>query len=202
MTLFKWQTVLLGPSVEPCQVLPLQPKVHLGAVAMNYWSLTIRCNLVSCLGHLLGESYPSAEIQLAYSIAPADWAESALNGETKKSLLVCSIFTGCLVLLTLCWTKLRRSNDLSFNHAVLQLNNCMFVFSIWIFRNLGSVFRLVCVSAQSHTVITDYTVDVKKRDNMATHSPFSLLIKRTLKKCKDNLRLCDEKWQKVRSTWE
>ena len=27
-------------------------------------------------GHLLGESYPSAEIQLVYSAAPANWAKT------------------------------------------------------------------------------------------------------------------------------
>ena len=30
--------------------------------------------LVSLPGHLLGGSYPSAEVQLVYSTAPADWA--------------------------------------------------------------------------------------------------------------------------------
>ena len=30
--------------------------------------------LVSCPGHTLRESYPSAEMQLVYSIIPADWA--------------------------------------------------------------------------------------------------------------------------------
>ena len=30
--------------------------------------------LVSYPGHSLGESYPSAEVQLVYSTAPADWA--------------------------------------------------------------------------------------------------------------------------------
>ena len=30
--------------------------------------------LVSYPGHLLGESYPSAEMQLVYSATPADWA--------------------------------------------------------------------------------------------------------------------------------
>ena len=31
--------------------------------------------LVSYLGHSLGESNPSAEMQLVYSAAPADWAD-------------------------------------------------------------------------------------------------------------------------------
>ena len=31
--------------------------------------------LMSYLGHLLGESYPSAEMQLVYSTAPANWAK-------------------------------------------------------------------------------------------------------------------------------
>ena len=31
--------------------------------------------LMSYLGHSLGSSYPSAEMQLVYSIAPGDWAE-------------------------------------------------------------------------------------------------------------------------------
>ena len=31
--------------------------------------------LVSYPGHLLGESYPSAEMQLVYSIVPVDWAK-------------------------------------------------------------------------------------------------------------------------------
>ena len=37
--------------------------------------------LVSYLGHLLGESYPSAEKQSVYSTAPADWAESKIESK-------------------------------------------------------------------------------------------------------------------------
>ena len=37
--------------------------------------------LLSYIGHSLGESYPSAEIQSVYSIAPADW-ESGDRDET------------------------------------------------------------------------------------------------------------------------
>ena len=35
--------------------------------------------LVSCPGHLLGVSYNSAEMQLVYSTAPADWAMICLH---------------------------------------------------------------------------------------------------------------------------
>ena len=35
--------------------------------------------LVSYLGHSLGKSYPSAEMQLVYSTAPADWATQRLD---------------------------------------------------------------------------------------------------------------------------
>ena len=38
---------------------------------------------VSYAGHLLGESYPSAEMRLVYSAAPADWANN--NNDNIKS---------------------------------------------------------------------------------------------------------------------
>ena len=37
--------------------------------------------LVSYAGNSLGEFYPSAEMQLMYSAAPADWASSLLNAK-------------------------------------------------------------------------------------------------------------------------
>ena len=38
--------------------------------------------LVSYPGHLLGVSYPSAEVQSVYSTAPADWASRDWNRKT------------------------------------------------------------------------------------------------------------------------
>ena len=40
--------------------------------------------LVSYLGHSLGVSYPSAEMQSVYSTDPADWACSGINIVTVK----------------------------------------------------------------------------------------------------------------------
>ena len=43
-------------------------------IPQSSWTrLNMRCSLVSCPEHLFG-SYLSTEIQLAYSTAPADWA--------------------------------------------------------------------------------------------------------------------------------
>ena len=46
-------------------VLHIPPNSKTGALSSN--------GLKSYPGHLLGGSYPSAEMQLVYSIAPADW---------------------------------------------------------------------------------------------------------------------------------
>ena len=43
------------------------------------WSLTVRLFSVIYSGHSLGESYLSIEMKLAYSAAPADWANFALR---------------------------------------------------------------------------------------------------------------------------
>ena len=40
----------------------------------KYWSLAIRCNLMTNPGNSLGSSYPSAEMQSVYSTIAADWA--------------------------------------------------------------------------------------------------------------------------------
>ena len=40
--------------------------------------------LVSYLGHSLGKAYHSAEMQLVYSVAPADWAKKKSN-ESKNN---------------------------------------------------------------------------------------------------------------------
>ena len=47
--------------------------------------------LVSYVGHLLGESYPSAEMQSVYSLAPADWVIEllVLDSNTWNHLTVC-----------------------------------------------------------------------------------------------------------------
>ena len=47
--------------------------------------------LVSYTGHLLGESYPSAEIQLVYSTSAADWTKYELGGIPVASVLDCYI---------------------------------------------------------------------------------------------------------------
>ena len=44
----------------------------------GYSSSPKSAGLVSYSGNSLGESYPSAEIQSVYSIAPADWASPGL----------------------------------------------------------------------------------------------------------------------------
>ena len=64
-------------------MLPLWAWVELGVMhwrgtrpspkPQHYWSLIIRLFTVIS-GHSLGKSYPSAEMQLVYSAAPADWA--------------------------------------------------------------------------------------------------------------------------------
>ena len=45
--------------------------------------------LLLCLGHLLGESYPSAEIQSVYSTAPTDWVIENWSLTIKCSLVSC-----------------------------------------------------------------------------------------------------------------
>ena len=49
--------------------------------------------LVSYTGHLLGGSYPSAEMQLAYSRAPVDWAVNVLEIILKISMFKISFFS-------------------------------------------------------------------------------------------------------------
>ena len=75
------------------QVLLLYVRVNLGVIAMKGystfpklqdWSLTIRCSLLSYSRHLLGGGR-SAEVQLAYSTAPADRARIK-TGKLKKKL--------------------------------------------------------------------------------------------------------------------
>ena len=66
-------------------MLPLQAKVGLGAMAIkstphspklqHYWRLTIRLFHVISRTLIMGESYPSAEMQLVYPAAPAEWFE-------------------------------------------------------------------------------------------------------------------------------
>ena len=78
-----YSLVLFDPYIGPYQVLPLQARVDLGAMAMKGLSafpqssgitgtLPSRC-LVLYPGYSLGESYPSAEMQSVYSATPADW---------------------------------------------------------------------------------------------------------------------------------
>ena len=65
-------------------MLPLQARVDLGVMAMKGYYAFPKATallkpqpsncLVSYPGHLLGESYPSAEMQSVYSAVPADWA--------------------------------------------------------------------------------------------------------------------------------
>ena len=76
-------SVLVDLEIGSYQVLPLQMRVNLGAMAIkgysafpkaqHYWSLTIR--LINVISRTLiwwggGGSYPSAEMQLVYSTAP------------------------------------------------------------------------------------------------------------------------------------
>ena len=58
-------------------------RVDLEAIAMKEYSVFPKAQLtgaspsggsMSFPGHLLGESYSSAEMQLVYTAAPADWA--------------------------------------------------------------------------------------------------------------------------------
>ena len=71
-------------SIKPIdQMQPLRAGADLGAMAIKGYSTFPKSSgitgaspdcLVSYAGHLLGKSYPSAEMQSVYSIAPADWA--------------------------------------------------------------------------------------------------------------------------------
>ena len=75
-------------------MLPLRAIVDLGAIAIkgylhstelqHYWILTIWLFSVIS-GHSLGDSCPSAELQLVYSTAPADWATGHSLGESYPS---------------------------------------------------------------------------------------------------------------------
>ena len=63
-------------------MLPLLIRVELGAMAMKGQlniteALPSDC-LVSYSGHLLGESYLFAEVQLMYPAAPVNWANHIL----------------------------------------------------------------------------------------------------------------------------
>ena len=72
-------------------MLPFRASVDLGAMAMKrcsafrqipaFTGTSLLDCLVSYSGHALetGESYPSAEKQLVYSPAPADWADMRLR---------------------------------------------------------------------------------------------------------------------------
>ena len=80
---FKCQTVLFEPYIGPCQVLLLQVRVNLGAIAMKgyitllkYPRLTIRLfNIIPRT--IVWGGHPSAEMQLVDSTAPANWAHSS-----------------------------------------------------------------------------------------------------------------------------
>ena len=56
------------------QVLPLRTRVDLRAIAIKGTPHFPSDCLVSYPGHLLGKSYPPAEMQSVYSTALADWA--------------------------------------------------------------------------------------------------------------------------------
>ena len=68
--------------IGPFQVLPLQVRVDLGAMEIRVLCIpqssktgaSLSDGLMAYPGCSLGESYPSAEIQLVYSTAPANWA--------------------------------------------------------------------------------------------------------------------------------
>ena len=77
--------VLSNPWIRPYQVLPLQARVDLGAMAMKRCSIfpkapallephhqTVKCHIKNTCW---GGGYPSAEVQSLYSTAPADWAK-------------------------------------------------------------------------------------------------------------------------------
>ena len=74
-------------------MLPLQVRVDLGVMAMvikEYFvfpkaGVSTSEYLVSYPGHLLGKSYHSAEMQSAYSTAPADQAMVALDSNVKQT---------------------------------------------------------------------------------------------------------------------
>ena len=58
-----------GPGSDDNKVV-----LHISQSSSITGSLPPDC-IVSYLGHLLRESYPSAEMQSVYSTAPADWAQ-------------------------------------------------------------------------------------------------------------------------------
>ena len=79
---FKCQTVLFDLKMRHYQVLTLEVKVNLAAMAVKMYSkfpkvprLAPHHQIVECLypGFSIVGTYPSAEIQLAYSAASVDW---------------------------------------------------------------------------------------------------------------------------------
>ena len=76
----QFSVITLFSSIWPIdrlyQVLPLQVRVDLGAMAMKGYSESHHQIVVSYSGHLLGESYSFVEMQSLYFVALADWAIS------------------------------------------------------------------------------------------------------------------------------
>ena len=99
-TQFKSQTALYYPSIRPDQVLPLQARVDLGAIAMNAYSkfpkdqgLEPHHQMIWC--HLQENrwSYPSTEMLSVYSTALADCAYEYL-AEDYAGILIRDIIRG------------------------------------------------------------------------------------------------------------
>ena len=57
----------------------------------------------SYIGHLLGESYPSAQMQSMYSTAPANWATSWMKNSAKIEELSDKIIRNFTTKFTRCW---------------------------------------------------------------------------------------------------
>ena len=68
--------VLFNPYIGPYQVLPLQARVDLEAMAIKGYSAFPKTPALLEPHHqIVRESYPSADVQSVYSTAPADWAK-------------------------------------------------------------------------------------------------------------------------------
>ena len=75
--------VLFNPKVGPYQLLPLRTRLDLGMMAINEYPVFPKALVLLKPHHqifgvipstLVGESYPSLEMQSVYSAAPADGA--------------------------------------------------------------------------------------------------------------------------------
>ena len=101
-----YSLVLFDPLIGPNQLLPLRDRVYLGAMAMKGYSTFPKaptllephdqifyCH-ISGYSWGVGSSYPSAEKQLVYSTAQADWSISEFNSGIKRFLKHGLLLTG------------------------------------------------------------------------------------------------------------